>query len=133
MNSTITEYSFDGLWLIIPTIPGILGQKSDVRHPKSEGVAEETLTIYLRSTFWKFVPRASRPATGSRDVQVSLSLEKVQPIRPATSSAAKTPILQLLRLYTRSNAEYHPTQVAIILVSYLRLEKIGSFRGVTPK
>ena len=72
-------------------MPGILGQKSDVRHPKPEGVAEETLNIYLRSTFWKFIPRTSRPATGSRHVQVSSSLAQIPRDRPATSSAGKIP------------------------------------------
>src|SRR4029077_18223733 len=133
MNSTITEYSFDGLWLIIPTMPGILGQKSDVRHPKSEGVAEETLTIYLRSTFWKFVPRTSRPATGSRHVQVSPSLAQVQPNRPATSNADKSPILRSLRLYMQLNAEYRPTHMAGASAPYLHGKKIESFRRATSK
>jgi hypothetical protein len=64
---------------------------------------------------------------------VSSSIEKVQPIRPAKSTAAKIPIFQPLRLYTPSNAEYRRIKSARILALCPHLEKIGPFRGVAPK
>ena len=64
---------------------------------------------------------------------VSPSLAQVQPNRPATSNADKSPILRSPRLYMQLNAEYRPTHMAGASAPYLHGKKIESFRGATSK